>query len=129
MMTNVIPLTNRAPLNDSERVDLPITGMTCAGCARRVEKQLGNVPGVLRAGVNFASSRATVEYDAGRVGIRDLSAEVKQTGYEAAGTAKADLVVDDAARPSGSRQQLEQHLNALPGVVKTDFNLATRTVH
>lgn len=127
-MTNAIALTHSGSGGGTERIDLPITGMTCAGCARRVEKQLGNVPGVLHAGVNFATSRATVQYNPARVGIRDLIAEIRQTGYEAAGTTKADFVVDDSARPSGSSHQLEQHLNALPGVVKTDFNLATRKV-
>ncbi len=113
----------------NERVDLPITGMSCASCARRVEKQLGTLPGVRHAGVNFASARATVEYDPQQIGIRDLIAEVKEVGYDAAGTAQAEFVVDDSARPSGSSQPLEQHLNALPGVVKADFNLASRKVH
>ena len=112
----------------SERIDLPISGMSCASCARRVEKQLGSMSGVRRAGVNFASARATVEYDPGQISIRDMMAEIKRTGYETAGSAKAVFVVDDSARPSGSSQQLEEHVNALPGVVKVDFNLAMRKV-
>lgn len=111
-----------------ERVDLPITGMSCASCARRVEKQLNDLSGVQRAGVNFASSRATVEYDPGQIGIRDLIVQIKRTGYEAAGSAKAVFVVDDSARPSGSSAQLEQYLSGMPGIVKADFNLATRNV-
>ncbi|SMP81466.1 heavy metal translocating P-type ATPase [Noviherbaspirillum suwonense] len=127
-MANLIPLTETKPTENRERVDLPITGMSCAACARRIEKQLGGMPGVARAGVNFASARATVEYDPSRVGIRDLMAEVKKTGYEPVGSATAGFVVDDSARPSGSAHQLEEHLNRLPGVVKTNFNLATRNV-
>jgi P-type Cu+ transporter len=46
---------------ESERVDLPITGMTCAACARRIERKLSKATGVSSAGVNFATSRATVE--------------------------------------------------------------------
>jgi Cu+-exporting ATPase len=111
-----------------ERVDLPISGMSCASCARRVEKQLNDLSGVQRAGVNFASSRATVEYDPEKIGIRDLIEQIKRTDYEAAGSAKASFVVDDSARPSGSSAQLEQYLSGMPGVVKADFNLATRNV-
>ena len=44
----------------SDRIDLPITGMTCAACARRVERKLSKSPGVHYANVNFATSRATV---------------------------------------------------------------------
>jgi Cu+-exporting ATPase len=128
IMTDSVALTRAGSTSPSERVDLPITGMSCASCARRIEKQLGSMSGVRRAGVNFASARATVEYNPAQIGIRDLMAEIKRTGYETAGTAKADFVVDDSARPSGSSQQLEEHLDALPGVVKTGFNLANRKV-
>ena len=128
-MTQSASLPAEVESHTNDRVDLPITGMSCASCARRVEKQLGNLPGVTRAGVNFANARATVEYDPGVLGIRDLMAEIKRTGYETAGSAKADFIVDDSARPSGSSVQLEQHLGALAGVVRVNFNLATRKVH
>ncbi|MEC4722278.1 heavy metal translocating P-type ATPase [Noviherbaspirillum sp. CPCC 100848] len=127
-MASVVPISNRLEPTSTERIDLPISGMSCASCARRVEKQLSGVPGVQRAGVNFASSRATVEYNPQQVGIRDLLDEVRKTGYEAAGSAKAEFVVDDSARPSGSSVQLEGHLNSQAGIVSTNFNLATRTV-
>ncbi|HVK37823.1 MAG TPA: heavy metal-associated domain-containing protein, partial [Candidatus Kapabacteria bacterium] len=52
------------------RVDLPITGMTCAACANRIERQLKRAPGVRVAGVNFATGRATVEYDPEAIGVR-----------------------------------------------------------
>lgn len=128
-MTHSVSLTHVGPTPGSERVDLPINGMSCASCARRVEKQLGSLSGVQHAGVNFASARATVDYDPSQIGIRDLMAEIKRTGYETAGSAKVDFIVDDSARPAGSSQQLEGHLNAVPGIVRADFNLATRNVH
>ena len=119
-----------SPTTDSgrERVDLPINGMTCASCARRVEKQLGGMEGVFQAGVNFATSRATVEYDPGKLGIQALIGQIKNIGYEAAGSAKAEFRVDDSARPSGSSTPLENHLRSVPGIVQVNFNLATRIV-
>lgn len=129
-MANSISIPSHVqPAGENEKVDLPIEGMSCASCARRVEKQLGSMPGVKRAGVNFASSRATVEYDASAIGIRDLMEEIKRTGYQAVGSAKIDFIVDDSARPSGSSEQLEHHLNHVPGIVRANFNLATRKVH
>src|SRR5262249_8089244 len=46
-----------------QRIDLPISGMTCAACAHHIEQKLSSTPGVLQAGVNFATGRATVYYD------------------------------------------------------------------
>jgi Cu+-exporting ATPase len=112
----------------AERIDLPITGMSCAACARRIEVGLGRAPGVRRAGVNYATSRATVEYDPEQCGVRDLMRVVEDVGYGTAGTARADFVVDDSARPSGSAQPLEKHLQRVRGVVQADFNLSTMEV-
>ena len=111
-----------------ERVDLPITGMTCAACANRIEKQLKKQPGVDGASVNFATSKATINYNPNKTNVSDLINTVKDTGYDTAGTSKAEFVVDDSIRPSGSSVQLENHLSKQPGVIKADFNLATMTV-
>ncbi|HWS52512.1 MAG TPA: heavy metal translocating P-type ATPase [Pyrinomonadaceae bacterium] len=71
----------RAPQSDAARVDLPITGMTCAACARRVERKLAKVPGVRESNVNFATSRATVRYDPAAVGVREFVEAVRDAGY------------------------------------------------
>ena len=52
-------------------VELPITGMTCASCAARVERSLNEVDGV-SASVNYATERATVDYDPATVGPAQL---------------------------------------------------------
>jgi P-type Cu+ transporter len=120
--------TRTTPDGEGERIDLPITGMTCAACARRIERQLSKQPGVRRAGVNFATSRATVEYDPEATGVRELMETVKEVGYGTAGTAHARFIVDDSARPSGSSQPLENHLNKLRGVAGVSFNLSAMEV-
>lgn len=120
--------TRSTPDGAGERVDLPITGMTCAACVNRVEKSLQQAPGVRRAGVNFATSRATVEYDPSVTDVRQLIERVKDVGYGTAGTTHAEFIVDDSARPSGSAQPLEQYLSAIPGVITASFNLGTMHV-
>lgn len=111
-----------------ERVDLPITGMTCAACANRIEKKLNKQAGVEKASVNFATSKATINYDPNKTGVADLIQTVKDVGYDTAGTNKIEFVVDDSARPSGSGVQLENHLKKVRGVIKANFNLATMQV-
>jgi P-type Cu+ transporter len=44
----------------TQRVQLDITGMSCASCANRVESTLNKLPGV-RASVNFATRVATID--------------------------------------------------------------------
>jgi P-type Cu+ transporter len=113
---------------DVERVDLPITGMTCAACARRIERKLSKAAGVSRAGVNFATARATVEYDPLATSVRALIEAVRQVGYGTGEAARASFIIDDSARPAGSSVQLENHLNKLQGVVHASFNLSTAEV-
>src|SRR5689334_19696789 len=60
---------------------LPVGGMTCASCVRRVERALQKVEGVSEAAVNLATERATVQYDPARAGIDDLKAAVERAGY------------------------------------------------
>jgi P-type Cu+ transporter len=116
------------PNGAGERVDLPITGMTCAACANRIEKQLKKQTGVDACSVNFATAKATVNYNPEKTNVAALVQTVKDVGYDTAGTAKAEFVVDDSARPSGSGSQLENHLSKQRGVIKSNFNLATMKV-
>jgi len=76
-----------------ERVELPISGMSCASCAARIEGALAKVPGVETAGVNFASNRATVEFEPGAVDRDVLAATVTRLGYDV--PAEAPAVPED----------------------------------
>ncbi len=117
------------PNGAGQRVDLPITGMTCAACANRIEKTLNKQTGVQSASVNFASAKATVSYNPDKTGIGKLIDVVKDTGYDTAGTQKIEFIVDDSMRPSGSSVPIEKHIAQLPGIVKANFNLATMTIN
>jgi Cu+-exporting ATPase len=63
-------------------VELPITGMTCASCANRIERKLNKLDGVT-ASVNYATEKATVDYDEA-VDPQELIAAVEAAGYQAA---------------------------------------------
>ncbi|ABC34228.1 heavy metal translocating P-type ATPase [Burkholderia thailandensis] len=81
-------------------ITLTIGGMTCGGCARRVEQALANAPGVTAAKVDFAttSAEADVAHD---VDPRTLVAAVERAGYRAQVVrgAHADAAPAPAARP------------------------------
>ena len=63
-------------------IDLPITGMTCAACAARIEKTLNRLPDV-KATVNFATEKAHVEYPAASISPADLISAIRKAGYDA----------------------------------------------
>ncbi|MFO0895009.1 MAG: heavy metal translocating P-type ATPase [Phycisphaerales bacterium] len=71
------------PAADLARCDLPIEGMSCAGCATRIEKRLAKTPGVASANVNFATKVATVRYDPAATAPAALAKAVEDIGYRA----------------------------------------------
>jgi len=77
----------------TQRLELPIEGMTCAACATRIEKKLNKLDGV-EATVNYATERATVAF-VPAVAPSDLVAAVEAAGYRA-------LLPGDEARPDTS---------------------------
>lgn len=76
--------------------DLPISGMTCASCAGRVERALRKVPGAAQVSVNLATETARVEAPA--QALPALVEAVRQAGYEASMPDAAAPDPDDAQR-------------------------------
>src|SRR5215210_4624546 len=68
-------------MSEGRKISVPVSGMTCAACARRVEKALSGTAGVCAASVNFATEKATVEYDPASVGLDELVGAVEDAGY------------------------------------------------
>ena len=55
--------------------------MTCAACARSIERTLAKSPGVERASVNLATNTATVEFDRAQTGVADFVRAIEELGY------------------------------------------------
>lgn len=89
-----------------EQIDLSITGMSCAACAVNIEQSLSATPGVRRASVNFATSRARVEYDPDAVAIPNLVEAVRDAGYDVLQPAsdKSDSTIEDQERAERERE-------------------------
>ena len=81
------PITAMNPATQTPIV-LPVQGMTCAACVRRVEKALASVPGVSSVAVNLATERATVQAET-RL-LPDLRRAAQDAGY--------DLLLPEAAQ-------------------------------
>ncbi len=61
------------PSHRQATTELALTGMTCASCAARIQRKLNKLDGVT-ATVNYATEKASVDYDPGQVTPEDLVA-------------------------------------------------------
>ncbi|HOM83275.1 MAG TPA: heavy metal translocating P-type ATPase [Armatimonadota bacterium] len=116
-----------------KHVELELSGMTCASCAARIEKSLSRLEGVRAASVNFATGKASVEYDPARLEESDLVQRVENAGYGArvAGTGEASgeariLLEIDGITCAACVARIERALSRVPGVHHAEVNLATR---
>src|SRR4051812_42063896 len=62
--------------------DLPVLGMTCAACVRRVERAAVAVPGVASAEVNLPLSRARIVFDPQVASVEGAAAAIREAGYD-----------------------------------------------
>jgi len=62
---------------------MQIGGMTCAACAKAVERAVQKVDGVKEANVNLATEKLTVEYDPAQATSEAVREAVRKAGYEA----------------------------------------------
>ena len=140
------------PSNETKTVKLHVTGMTCRGCVNTVESRLKASAGVVAAHVELEGGVATVEVDPTQVDAAGLEQAVREAGYgladdsagseagleadsttstaparvNAAQTATADLIISGMTC-AGCVHTIEQSVEAVPGVVRADVNLATGT--
>jgi P-type Cu+ transporter len=104
------------------RITIPVTGMTCASCVRRVERALTNHEGVEEASVNFASEQASVAYHPESTKPDELIRAIREAGYGADVRETTFGVTGMTCASCVGR--LERALRGVPGVVESSVNLA-----
>ena len=87
-------ITDEAP----HEVTIPIGGMTCAACAKRIEKALGKLDGVSGASVNYATEKATVAYDPRKLKLTQLRQAIEKAGYRVLEIRRQGSVDEDGLR-------------------------------
>jgi Cu+-exporting ATPase len=104
------------------RITIPVVGMTCSSCVRRVERALSEKEGVAEASVNFAAEKASVTYEPttspdeliGAIRDAGYGAEVRETSFGVTGLSCASCV-----------GRVERAVKKVPGIVDVTVNLAT----
>ncbi|MDR3211703.1 MAG: heavy metal translocating P-type ATPase [Planctomycetota bacterium] len=119
-------MTSTTPSISQSHEQLGITGMTCAACARRVEKAVKKLPGVSQANVNFASEKLAVDYDATLLPPERIRAAVSEAGYGVVEAAKPGQVVIPIGGMTcaACASRIEKILLRQEGVEKASVNYA-----
>jgi copper ion binding protein len=73
-----------SPVQQSaKKVEFKVKGMTCSGCEKHVEDQVGKLPGVVRVKASYDKSNTVVEFDPAKATVADLQRAIDSTGYKA----------------------------------------------
>lgn len=108
---------------EAKRIDLPITGMTCASCSARVQNTLSDHKGIESASVNLAAEKASIYYNPSEISINDVISLIKDLGYGVM-VSKIDLPITGMTCASCVKR-VQDTLASLNGVVSASVNLAT----
>jgi Cu+-exporting ATPase len=115
--------TEKAKKGGKSRARIPITGMTCTNCAATIEKGLSETEGVDSANVNFASEKATVEFDPNKVDLGKIKDTISELGYGIA--TKKSIYPVGGMTCASCVARVEEALKTTPGVVSVVVNLAS----
>ena len=123
LATRTDTLTKTGQADDTARIRLPVSGMTCGSCVRRVEAGLERLEGTGEIAVNLAGEHVDIGYDPARLSPQDLVAAVEAAGYEVK-LREVDLALDGMTCGS-CVARAEKALLATPGVITASVNHAT----
>ncbi len=73
------------------KITIPLAGMHCASCATNIESALKKLDGVSFASVNFATEKATVEFDETKLDEGKIKETINKLGYRVIGEQKRGL--------------------------------------
>jgi len=83
---------------NTKEINMPVEGMTCAACAKSIERAVGKLPGVETVSVNFATEKANVRYNPTDLRMSEIKQAIAKAGYRALEIENKDRVDGDKLR-------------------------------
>ena len=68
--------------SDMQTIQIPVKGMACEACSRRLEGALNEAEGVAEASVDLKAEQASVRYDPQRLELQALGELIRKTGFQ-----------------------------------------------
>ncbi|MDF2522306.1 MAG: copper-translocating P-type ATPase, partial [Clostridia bacterium] len=83
---------------ETKEITVPISGMSCAACAKSIEKAVGKLEGVASVSVNFATEKALIKYNPKIVRLSEVKQAISKAGYKALEIENKSTVDEDKLR-------------------------------
>lgn len=83
---------------ENKEISVPISGMTCASCAKSVEKAVSKLEGVESVNVNFATEKALIKYNPKTVRLSEIKQAISKAGYKALEIENKNTIDEDKLR-------------------------------
>ncbi len=84
-----------------EKIELPITGMNCAACAARIERELNKMPDIAEARVNFPLKKAVIQ-PGSELELKEVIDRIRDIGYDV--DIEADVTIRAQKEEAGLRK-------------------------
>ena len=108
---------------------LKIDGMTCAACAKAVERVSKKLDGVTEANVNFATEKLNINYDETKLSLPDIQAAIEKAGYKALIESSSKTLKIEGMTCAACAKSVERVTKKLDGVIETNVNYATEKLN
>jgi len=110
-----------------DREIIGISGMSCAACAKRIEKAVSRLDGVLEVSVNLASEKLTVGYEKQKVSLGRIKETIERIGYGVIdGRRRKTVTIPIGGMTCAAcASRIERVLAKKEGVLRVSVNLAT----
>ena len=104
-----------------------IEGMTCAACAKNIERNVLKLEGIVNASVNYATEKLSVEFNSEGVSVEDIIAKVDKSGYSLTEEKTSrEITIPIGGMTCGAcASAVERALKKLSGVESVVVNFAT----
>ena len=108
---------------------LKIEGMTCAACAKAVERASKKLKGVTEANVNFATEKLSINFDETQLSIPDIQSAIEKAGYKAIIDSSTKTLKIEGMTCAACAKAVERATTKLNGVIESNVNFATEKLN
>ncbi len=105
------------------KITIPVSGMTCASCVKRVQDAVEKLDGVKSASVNLATESAAVDLYPEKVGFDAIERAIREAGYEV--PFEESTIGIEGMTCASCVARVEKTLNSVEGITDASINLAT----
>lgn len=107
---------------------IKIGGMTCAACAKRIEKVTKKLEGVQESSVNYATEKISVQFDDTLISLPAIRAAIEKAGYKAIIESAKRILKIEGMTCAACAKRIEKVTSKLDGVLESNVNYATENL-